>query len=79
MIAAQESKPNYKCNLISGCFCVLLVATTLAWTPSVDTVHSRGQNMLFATVNAFHTASQSFDCTLNVFAFYGSHGRERKQ
>ena len=43
-----------------------MVATTLLWTPSVDIIHPRGQNMIFATVNAFHTANQFFDCTLNA-------------
>ena len=64
-LAAQQAKPWYKCNLISRCFCVLLAATTLNWAPSVDYIHSRGQNLVFGTVNAFHTANQNFDNTLN--------------
>ena len=65
-IAAQQSRPWYKCNLISRCFCVLLVATTLSWSPSVDTIHSRGQNLIFAEVNSFHSVNQNVDNTLNV-------------
>ena len=32
----------------------------------MDSLHSRGQNLVFATVNSFHTANQIFDCTLNT-------------
>ena len=32
----------------------------------MDSLHSRGQNLIFATVNYFHTANQIFDCTLST-------------
>ena len=38
-LAAQKSTPWYKSNLIARCFCVLMVATTLSWTPSLDSLH----------------------------------------
>ena len=64
-IAAHEQKPWYKCNVIYKCFCVLSVAAVLSWSPDASSLHSRGQNLVFATVNSFHSANQNFDNTLN--------------
>ena len=36
------------------------------WAPSVSTMYSGSQNMIFAIVNAFHVANQIFDNTLNT-------------
>ena len=65
-IAAQQKKPWYKCNLIAKSFCFLTVATTLHWAPSFNSLHSSGQNLVYATVNSFHSANQNFDNTLNM-------------
>ena len=64
-IEAHEQKPWYKCNVIYKCFCVLSVAAVLSWSPDASSLHSRGQNLVFATVNSFHSANQNFDNTLN--------------
>ena len=64
-IAAQERKPWHRCNAIYKCFCVLSVAAVLSWSPDASSLHSRGQNLVFATVDSFHAANQNFDSTLN--------------
>ena len=65
-IAAHEQKPWYKCNVIYKCFCVLSVAAVLSWSPDASSLHSRGQNLVFATVNSFHSANQNFENTLKI-------------
>lgn len=64
-IAALKIKPWYKCNLISKCFCVLSVAATLQWTPTLNGLYSSTKHLVFATVNSYHSANQLFDNTLN--------------
>ena len=43
-----------------------MTATTIFLAPPVDTLYFRCQKLIFATMNAFHTANQIFDNTLNV-------------
>ena len=45
---------------------MLVTTKTILWAPSVSTMYSGSQNMIFAIVNAFHVANQIFDNTLNT-------------
>ena len=45
---------------------MLVAATTILWAPSGKTMYSSFQNMILATVNAFHATTQIFDNTLNM-------------
>ena len=47
------------------CFYVLTVAAVLSWLPGAGSLHLRGQNLIFAIVDSFHSANQNFDNTLN--------------
>ena len=48
------------------CFCVFGVAMASLWTPGESSLYCRTQNLVFASVNTFHSANQNFDSTLNA-------------
>ena len=64
-LAAKKERPWYKCNLIAKCFCVLALATSYNWAPTCNDLHSSAEQLVFTTVNSFHSANQLFDDTLN--------------
>ena len=45
---------------------MLIATTNILWAPSISTMSSGSQNMIFATVNAFYAANQIFDNTLTL-------------
>ena len=48
------------------CFCVFSVAMTSLWTPRESLLYCQIPKLVFASVNTFHSANQSFDSTLNA-------------
>ena len=68
-IAAKESEKihySLSCNTIMKCFCVFSVAMTSLWTPRESSLYCQIPKLVFASVNTFHSANQSFDSTLNA-------------
>ena len=68
-IAAKQSGKNHSgssCNTVMKCFCVFGIALASLWTPGESSLHCRAQNLVFASVNMFHSANQNFDNTLNA-------------
>jgi hypothetical protein len=48
------------------CFCVLGLALAPCWSLELSNLHDRAQNLVFATVNSFHSAHMNFDNKLNM-------------
>ena len=68
-IAAKELENIHStllCNTIMKCFYVFGVAMASLWTPGESSLYCRTQNLVFASVNTFHSANQNFDRTLNA-------------
>ena len=69
-LAAQNADSSYSswftCNTIMKCVCVFGVVLASAWSPSPSKLHSNAQNLVFATVNSFHSANMNFDNTMNA-------------
>jgi len=69
-IAAQQTATAhtswFTVNTIMKCFCVLGLTLASCWSPEPSNLHDRVQNLIFATVNSFHSAHMNFDNTLNM-------------
>ena len=48
------------------CFCAFGVEMTSLWNPGESSLYCKTQKLVFASVNAFHSANQHFDSTLNA-------------
>ena len=69
LIDAKESDKNHSvlsCNIIMKCLCVFGLAMASLWTPGESSLYCRTHNLVFASVNTFHSANKILNSTLNA-------------